>query len=53
MNRKYTTRLLELVNAGDVDKDFLIQNLLMFMSEAEVKEFFTCTICDPENRVAA
>lgn len=38
-SRKYTTALLDMVEQGVVDKDSLIQDLLGWMSEDEVKEF--------------
>ena len=37
--RSYTTALLGMVEQGVVDKDALIQDLLGWMSEDEVKEF--------------
>jgi hypothetical protein len=45
-SRKYTNRILEMVDDGVLDKDFLIQNLLMYMSEADVSDFFDKTIYD-------
>ena len=38
-SRRYTTALLDMVEQGVVDKDSLIQDLLGWMSEDEVKEF--------------
>ena len=38
MTRLYTNRLLEAVSEGVVDKDALIQTLLMWMSEHDVKQ---------------
>lgn len=38
MSRKYTSRLLELVEEGSVDKDIVIQACLEYMSEADVKD---------------
>lgn len=38
MSRKYTTRLLELIEEGSVDKDVAIQACLEYMSEADVKD---------------
>lgn len=38
MSRKYTSRLLELVEDGSVDKDIVIQACLEYMSEADVKD---------------
>jgi hypothetical protein len=39
MTREYTIRLLEMVDEGLVDKDYLLQDLLGWMSEDDVKEF--------------
>jgi hypothetical protein len=47
--RKYTNKILERVDEGALHPDFLIQNLLMWMSEAQVKEFYEGVIdCDDE-----
>lgn len=37
--RFYTIQLLDLVEEGAVDKDYLIQDLLGYLSEAEVEDF--------------
>ena len=37
--REYTCRLLDMVEQGALDKDSLINDLLGWMSEDEVKEF--------------
>lgn len=37
--REYTNKLLDLVDAGAIDKDFLIIALIKYMSEDEVEEF--------------
>jgi hypothetical protein len=37
--REYTIRLLELVDEGAIDRDSLIQDLLGWMSEDEVRRF--------------
>ena len=39
MAREFTTRMLELNDEGMFDKDVLIQDLLSFLSENEVKAF--------------
>ncbi len=39
MCRKYTNKMIEMVDDGMVDKDNLIINLLGWLSESEVKEF--------------
>jgi hypothetical protein len=38
-SRKYTTILLDAVEEGMYDKDLLIQDLLGYLSEAEVEDF--------------
>ncbi len=38
--REYTNKILELVDEGIVDKDWLIQGLLMWLSERDVEEFY-------------
>ena len=49
MARKYTNKILERLEEGALHRDFLIQNLLMWMSEAQVKEFYESVIdCDDE-----
>lgn len=42
MARKYTVELLDLLDQGVLDKDQLIRDLLMYMSEAEVEDFMDC-----------
>lgn len=37
--RPYTTRLSEMVEEGEVDKDSLINDLLGYLSEDDVKQF--------------
>ena len=38
-SRFHTIQLLSMVEDGVVDKDYLIQDLLGYLSEAEVKDF--------------
>ena len=40
MTRKYTNMILELVDEGVINRDMLIRDLLMWMSEDEVREFY-------------
>ena len=40
MTRKYTNMILELVDEHVINKDMLIRDLLMWMSEDEVREFY-------------
>ena len=39
LSRKYTSALLDAVDEGMFDKDSLIQDLLGYLSEAEVQDF--------------
>ena len=52
ISRKYTNKVLERLEEGVegvLHPDLLIQNLLMWMSEAEVKKFYESVIsCDDE-----
>jgi len=49
ISRKYTNKIFERLEEGALHPDFLIQNLLMWMSEAEVKKFYESVIsCDDE-----
>ena len=53
-SRKYTNKILERIDDGRLHPDFLIQNLLMWMSEHEVREFYERVIsCDDEQEEAA
>ena len=36
--REYTNRILDAVEEGSLDKDYIIQTLLHWMDESEVKE---------------
>lgn len=38
--RKYTNKIIEMVDEGMVDRDMLIRDLLNFMSESDVAEFY-------------
>lgn len=38
--REHTNKILELVDEGMVDKDWLIQGLLCWLSESDVEEFY-------------
>ena len=40
MTRKYTNKILEMVSEGIVNKDNLICDLLMYLSESEVENFY-------------
>lgn len=39
VSRKYTAAVLDAVDEGMLDKDALIQDLLGYLSEAEVQDF--------------
>ena len=38
--RKYTNKIIELVDDGILDRDTLIRDLLCWMSESDVEEFY-------------
>ena len=38
--RKYTNKIIELVDDGILDRDTLIRDLLLWMSESDVEEFY-------------
>jgi hypothetical protein len=38
--REYTNRIIELVDEGVLDRDELIRDLLMWLPERDVEEFF-------------
>lgn len=40
MTREYTFKIQDLINDGKLDKDELIRDLMMWMTEDEVKEFY-------------
>ena len=40
--RFHTIQLLQMVDDGMVDKDYLIADLLRYLSEAEVERFMRC-----------
>ena len=42
--REYTNKILELVDEGIIDKDWLIQGLLMWMSERDVEQFYDANL---------
>jgi len=48
--RGYTCALLEMVDEGMVDRDMLIRDLLMYMSEHEVKMFCDDAFRDEDNQ---
>ena len=53
MTREYTTKILELLNEGDITIDGLVKDLLNWMSEDDVREFvinhdYLSTLVEPE-----
>lgn len=38
--RKYTNKIIEMVDEGMFDRDMLIRDLLNWMSESDVQEFY-------------
>lgn len=47
--RAFTCALLELLDEGFLDKDILIENLLSWMSEADVEQFCRKNLRDEDN----
>jgi hypothetical protein len=49
ISRKYTNKILKMHDDGLLNTEFLLRNLLMWMSEHEVKQFYESVIsCDDE-----
>ena len=44
--RKYTNKIIELVDEGAVDRDALIRDLMLWMSESDVEEFYDQYLAD-------
>lgn len=44
VTREYTNKILELIDEGIIDKDWLIQGLLMWMSERDVEQFYDANL---------
>ena len=42
MTREYTTLLLEMIEAGTLDKDKVIMALCKYMSEDDIKDMMEC-----------
>ena len=38
--REYTNKIIEMVDEGLIDRDMLIRDLLNYMSESEVENFY-------------
>lgn len=38
--RKYTNKIIEMVDEGLIDRDMLIRDLLNYMSESDVENFY-------------
>lgn len=38
--REYTNKIIEMVDEGLIDRDILIRDLLNYMSESDVAEFY-------------
>jgi hypothetical protein len=47
--RKYTNKIIEMVDEGSLDRDTLIRDLLMWMSEYDVEEFYDRNLNDDED----
>ena len=48
MTREYTNKILELIDEGMIDKDWLIPQLLVWMSEHDVKQFYEANFEEEE-----
>ena len=46
MIRKYTNKIINLVDDGVLDADYQLRQLLVWMSEDEVKEFWDRNLAD-------
>lgn len=44
--RKYTNKVIEMVDEGLLDRDTLIRDLLMWLSESDVEEFYERNLSD-------
>lgn len=47
--RKYTNKILEMTDEGLLDRDTLIRDLLCWMSESDVEEFYDRNLSDGED----
>ena len=47
--REYTNKIIELIDDGIIDKDWLIQGLLMWMSEHDVEQFYDANLRPDED----
>ena len=44
--REYTIKLLELIDEGSLSSSNVLEDLLRYLPEADVAEFFKDTYCD-------
>ena len=42
--REYTNKIADMVDEGLINKDYLIEQLLMWLSEHDVREFYEANI---------
>lgn len=47
--RKYTNKILEMVDESVLDRDTLIRDLLLWMSESDVEEFYNRNLREDED----
>ena len=47
--RKYTNKIIEMTDEGLLDRDTLIRDLLCWMSESDVEEFYDRNLSDGED----
>lgn len=49
MPRKYTCKILDLLDEGMLDPKWLVHELLTYMSESEVQDFYETVLADIES----
>ena len=54
MTRKFTNKIMDLVDEGVLDADYLMRQLLMWMSEDDVREYYRANLqseleCDEDD----
>ena len=47
--RKYTNKIIGMVDEGLLDRDTLIRDLLSWMSESDVEEFYDRNLYEPDD----
>lgn len=49
VTRKYTNKIIGMVDEGLLDRDTLIRDLLCWMSESDVEEFYDRNLYEPDD----